>query len=508
MQAVCIDAGRAVTRDASDEDEYDPEPGWLESRTLRPHGGAPLQSQGFELSRPTILVVTVNASLGAPGGGPGELALDQELDEIGRELVLMAPHHDFELVWKHDVTVDELMRLLNKLKPVAVHFAGHGVAGGAGTAGHGVRDVDAAAGGRGGIVLLDDQRRPLVVPAEALAEMMASAAPSARLLLLNACHTEAQAGVLCTAVDAVITMNGAIRDDAARSFAAAFYRALGHRQPLRVAFDQARATLAGKGYRDDDLPRLRTRDGAGADDLVLAHGRTLEDRRLRDKIRRKERRGCLGCASIAVAMIAAGAALAKFLLADHQAADPRPILEPPASSRLAERDRPGTEPAGAAAPPPPVVPAATAAPGAPDAPPPAPGATEVQHPAWLPPRRPAPRAEHLAGSPATPATPDDTSAQGELDREIVRRYVARHRDSIRRCYELQRMARPTLAGTVMTRFFITPHGRVVSASATGLDPQVAACVTGVIEGIAFPSSRIGMQVSYPFRFVPSEDSGD
>ncbi len=67
------------------------------------------------------------------------------------------------------------------------------------------------------------------------------------------------------------------------------------------------------------------------------------------------------------------------------------------------------------------------------------------------------------------------------------------------------MASPTLAGTVNAQFFIAPQGRVVSSSASGLDEQVATCVASVIKDIEFPSSGTGVQVIYPFHFVPNDE---
>ena len=59
-------------------------------------------------------------------------------------------------------------------------------------------------------------------------------------------------------------MRGAIGDDAARSFAVGFYRALGHRRSVGNAVEQAVATLAAKCLPDEQLPICRTRDGLDA----------------------------------------------------------------------------------------------------------------------------------------------------------------------------------------------------------------------------------------------------
>lgn len=214
-----------------------------------------------------ILFVAANPS------NTGKLALDQEYAAIEHELRL-APHRDFELLSKWAVTVDGLMRSLNEMEPTVLHFAGHGSAGDRATPGaDGARDIAAPDGRRGhgaGIYLQDDAGRPHVVSASALTGMIRYAAASVRLVVLNACFSELLAEALCGVVDCVVGMAGAIDDDAARSFAAGLYRALGNRRAAGNAVGQARMTLAGKQLRNEDLPRCRTREGLDVDHVFLS----------------------------------------------------------------------------------------------------------------------------------------------------------------------------------------------------------------------------------------------
>ena len=94
---------------------------------------------------------------------------------------------------------------------------------------------------------------------------------------------------------------------------------------------------------------------------------------------------------------------------------------------------------------------------------------------------------------------------GDLDKAIIRRYIKRNILKITYCYEKALLATPDLEGTVTTQFFISPTGAVSTASATGVSPEVASCVAGVIKGIEFPKPRGGggVQVNYPFRFSPA-----
>jgi hypothetical protein len=97
------------------------------------------------------------------------------------------------------------------------------------------------------------------------------------------------------------------------------------------------------------------------------------------------------------------------------------------------------------------------------------------------------------------------SANGDLDKAIIRRYIKRNIQKITYCYEKQLLAKPGLAGTVSTSFFITPNGTVQNSAGQGVDPEVATCVAGVISGIEFPKPKGGggVQVNYPFTFRPA-----
>jgi hypothetical protein len=99
-------------------------------------------------------------------------------------------------------------------------------------------------------------------------------------------------------------------------------------------------------------------------------------------------------------------------------------------------------------------------------------------------------------------------ANGDLDKAIIRRYIKRNIQKITYCYEKALLAKPKLAGTVQTQFTISPNGTVVTATGAGVDPDVASCVAGVIQGIQFPQPKGGggVQVNYPFTFRPAGDT--
>lgn len=114
-----------------------------------------------------------------------------------------------------------------------------------------------------------DDGSPQLVDADALARMVKTAAPSARIVLLNCCFSEALATSLCTVVDFVVGMRCAISDALAETFAVGFYRALGNRRSLVNCVEQATATLAAKRPGSEGAVTYRSRDGLTSDQLTL-----------------------------------------------------------------------------------------------------------------------------------------------------------------------------------------------------------------------------------------------
>jgi hypothetical protein len=206
-----------------------------------------------------------------PSKGSG-VALDKECAAIETELRLTSHRDDFEFHSKWAVTVDEMMRHLGELQPTIIHFSGHGAAPTGNRSSATTRDIVPAgesADAPSGIYLLDDHGGPQLVTARALTMMIKSAAASARVVVLNACYSEPQADAVRSVVDCVVGMAGAIHDDAARSFAVGFYRALGNRRSVGNAVEQSVATLAAKGMPDEVLPRCLTRNGVDAYQVTL-----------------------------------------------------------------------------------------------------------------------------------------------------------------------------------------------------------------------------------------------
>jgi hypothetical protein len=83
---------------------------------------------------------------------------------------------------------------------------------------------------------------------------------------------------------------------------------------------------------------------------------------------------------------------------------------------------------------------------------------------------------------------------------VVQRYIKRYRDRIGYCYERELLAKPDLAGTVNATMLLGADGAVMSAQATGVDPEVSACIGEVLHNIKFPrlAESGTFQIKYPF----------
>lgn len=194
--------------------------------------------------------------------GTDPRALDQECAAIERELRMAPGRDDFEFRSRWAVSVDELMRHLNEMSPAILHFSGQAGLGGApGTTANSPADARQGAG-----IFLQDESRSQFVPDRALARIISSASPATRVVVLNAGNSAAIADLL-RPVGCVVGVASPLGPDAARSFAVAFYRALGNRRSVGNAVDQGAAALAAKQLDAD--PVCKVRDGLLADQIFL-----------------------------------------------------------------------------------------------------------------------------------------------------------------------------------------------------------------------------------------------
>lgn len=153
------------------------------------------------------------------------ILVDEEAREIFKR-IQEGPYRDrFELHNHVATRPRDLQRLLLTYRPQIVHFSVHG-----------------SKSRR--LILGGPQGRGKAIDQQGLTNLFALYNHDVRLVLLNACFTEAQARSISNVVDYSIGTCHAIGDKVCVAFAGAFYRAIGFGKPVREAFELAKAELA------------------------------------------------------------------------------------------------------------------------------------------------------------------------------------------------------------------------------------------------------------------------
>lgn len=175
--------------------------------------------------------------LGASPEMEQRLGVDRELGQI-EAILRESPLRDrIRLSSVLAVTADELHRSLLFHHPQIFHFSGHGY--------------------ETSVVIQEPNGLPRDVQGDSLLHLFDLFKDHLRLVVLNACHSEARAREAAALVDAAIGMAGFIRDSAALSFSRAFYRALAHGADLQRAFDLGCSQIELDGYPEEaGIPHL------------------------------------------------------------------------------------------------------------------------------------------------------------------------------------------------------------------------------------------------------------
>jgi Lon protease-like protein len=221
------------------------------------------------LTKHTILFLAANPL------GTDRLALDREARAIQVELARSGDRNKFDLVTCWAAEPLDLLRELRKLKPTVVHFSGHGCCKSGRLGGEEPhRDVVGEPSvfdgdHQHGLFFQGPDGRPTLVSSTALAETFGAAGSSVKVIVLNACYSEAQAKALLAHIDCVVGISGSIRDAAARNFAIGFYGGLGERESVAAAYRQGRAAISLEGLPDGERPQLKLREGIDAERFVL-----------------------------------------------------------------------------------------------------------------------------------------------------------------------------------------------------------------------------------------------
>jgi len=199
---------------------------------------------GLHVAKCKILFLAANPQ------GTSRLALDEEIREIEAKIQASELPDSLPLVSHWAVRPDDLLQFLNRHKPHVVHFSGHG------------SEEDE-------ILLLSGTGTTQPVSSAALRELFRTLKDNIRVVVFNACFSRGQAEAVVENINCAVGMNKAIGDQAAITFAASFYRALGFGLSVQQAFDQGKAALMLEGIPEEPTPELLCRSGVDPNDIVL-----------------------------------------------------------------------------------------------------------------------------------------------------------------------------------------------------------------------------------------------
>ncbi len=146
--------------------------------------------------------------LGSNPAAETRLRLDREFREIGAHLRENRAGENIEFVGSWAVRIPDLSGELLRHRADVVHFSGHG--------------------SREGLVFDTDGAEGRVAPIAPLADLfgLVSAAHPIGVVVLNACHSHAQAEAIASKVPVVVGTTESITDDGAIAFASGLYRGL------------------------------------------------------------------------------------------------------------------------------------------------------------------------------------------------------------------------------------------------------------------------------------------
>ena len=182
--------------------------------------------------------------------GTSKLALDEEMRLIEEKIYASEHRNQLDLVPVLAARPDDLLQSLNRYRPQIVHFSGHSTA-------------------TGELQLVGNDGFPRPVSSLALTRVFKTLKDNIRLVVLNACYSKIQAEAIRQEIECVVGMNAALGDDAARTFAASFYRAIGFGRSIQEAFEQGQTALLLEGIAEEQTPELLVCAGSDAAHIYL-----------------------------------------------------------------------------------------------------------------------------------------------------------------------------------------------------------------------------------------------
>jgi|GEM_PF-1903715 len=165
------------------------------------------------------------------------LRLDQEIREIDAALNQSKYRDRFDIHSQWALRISDLQTQLLRHQPEIVHFSGHGSQ-------------------ASELILENSQGKSQSVSASTLGQLFSLLKDRIRCVVLNACYSEVQAKAIAQHIDCVVGMKSGIGDQAAISFAKAFYQALGYGRDLNKAFELGRLQIDLDNLDYSHVPKL------------------------------------------------------------------------------------------------------------------------------------------------------------------------------------------------------------------------------------------------------------
>jgi hypothetical protein len=151
------------------------------------------------------------------------LGIDKELRDID-DVLQKAQERKFKLEYRGALRPGDISDAIFRVQPQIVHFSGHG------------KDT-------GELCFVNDSGKAQPVPPDAIAGLFKQVADKINCVLLNACHSEAQAKAIAEHIRYVIGMNQTIIDKAAIAFSIGFYKALAANYSIENAYEFGRVDI-------------------------------------------------------------------------------------------------------------------------------------------------------------------------------------------------------------------------------------------------------------------------
>lgn len=176
----------------------------------------------------TVLLVSASPDIGV------RLRVDKEFREIITRVRGSRFRDRFMFVQVLAARLDDLTTALQEHEPAVLHISAHG-------------EPD------GSLLFEGKGDEPQSVSKRQLLMLFTALADNLRMVVINACDSQAVAQEIATVIDLAIGMSDRIADQAAIDFSVSFYESLAFGKSFETAFNVARAGLEDL---DDEIPQL------------------------------------------------------------------------------------------------------------------------------------------------------------------------------------------------------------------------------------------------------------